>query len=176
MNEKSIIRTEALYNDEKTHRFSLKKSWDTSKPSASIIMIAPSVRANEIAMDITSLYVLNNCYQLGCGSVDILNLYSKLDANPFENCPENDEWILKSCHKADQVILGWGKGQTQKSVDNRIQEVLNMLKPYRDKLFEIADVNGKRGFHPLGTSVRLRWYLVPYQYPEKEKQEQQKSE
>lgn len=175
MNEKSIIRTEALYNDEKTHRFSLKKSWDNSKPSVSIIMISPSARANEIAMDITSLYVVNNCYQLGYGSVDLLNLYSKLDANPFESCKENDEWIKKSCHKADKIILGWGKAQTQKSVDNRIQEVLSILEPYKDKLFEIADVNEKRGFHPLAPSVRLRWYLVPYEYPKIKKQEQQKS-
>ncbi|MEM1485557.1 DUF1643 domain-containing protein [Oscillospiraceae bacterium PP1C4] len=174
MNEKSNIRTEALYNDEKTHRFSLKKSWDNSKPSASIIMISPSSRANEVAMDVTSLYVLNNCFQLGYGSVDILNLYSKLDSNPFENCPENNEWILKSCQKADRIILAWGKGQTQKAVDNRIQEVIQLLEPCKDKLFEIADDTGKHGYHPLGASVRLKWNLVEYQYPEKEKQEQTK--
>ncbi len=174
MNEKSIIRTEALYNDEKTHRYSLKKSWDNSKPSASIIMISPSSRANEIAMDVTSLYVVNNCYQLGYGSVEILNLYSKLDADPFENDSENNEWILKSCQKADKVILAWGKGQTQKAVDNRIQEVLKLLEPFRDKLYEIADSSGKHGFHPLGATVRLKWNLIPFAYPEKEDREQKK--
>ncbi len=175
MNEKSNIRTEALYNDDKTHRYILKKSWDNSKPSASIIMISPSSRANEVCMDMTTMYTLNNCYQQGFGSVELLNLYSKLDVNPFENDLENNERIVESCKKADKIILAWGKGQTQKTIMFRIMEVLELLKPYKDKLYEIADDRGKSGYHPLGSSVRLKWNLVLFQYPEIKKQEPQKS-
>lgn len=175
MNEKSVIRTEALYNDEKTHRFVLKKAWDNSKPSVSVIMISPSCRANEVCMDMTTMYTLNNCYQQGFGSMEILNLFSKLDANPFENHSENNDRILESCKKADKVILAWGKGQIQKAALFRIIEVLKLLKPYADKLYEIADETGNSGYHPMGAGVRLKWTLVPFLYPAEEKQEQKKS-
>jgi hypothetical protein len=72
---------------------------------------------------------------------------------------------LKSCQKADKVILAWGKCQTQKSVDDRISEVVKLLEPLKEKLYEIADESGKRGLHPLSASVRLKWNLVPYRYP-----------
>ncbi len=172
INEKNNTRTEALYNDEKTHRFILRKAWDNAKPGASVIMIAPSRKANEVMMDMTSLYVVNNCFQLGFGSVEILNLYSGLDGNKLATTPDNDEWIQKSCHKANTVILAWGKGQTSKEVTIRIQEVVSLLEPYRDKLQEIADKHGRQGFHPLHASVRLHWELKPFVYPiDKMKQE-----
>lgn len=166
INEKNNMRTEALYNDDKTHRYILKKAWDNNKPSVSIIMIAPSSKAGEVRIDMTSMYVINNCFQQGFGSVEILNLYSKLENGCFESCRENDDQILRSCQKAEKVILAWGKGQSQKMVDKRIEEVLALLKLYQDKLYEIADRSGKAGLHPLGTSVRLQWHLVPYQYPQ----------
>lgn len=165
MLEKCNVRTEVLYNDEKTHRFSLKKSWDNSKPSVSIIMISPSSRANEVCLDMTTMYTVNNCYEQGFGSVDILNLYSKLNADPFESCSENDERILESCRKSDKILLAWGKGQTKKEVIFRIMEIMKKLEPYRDKLYEIGDTSGKSGFHPLGPTVRLQWNLVPFKYP-----------
>lgn len=164
MLEKSTVRTEALYNDEKTHRYSLKKIWDNSKPSAAIIMIAPSEKANEICSDMTTMYTLNNVYQQGFGSVDILNLYSKLDSEEPTSAPDNDDWIVQICKKADKVILAWGKGQNTVSAAIRILAVIKLLQPYKDKLFEISDANGKKGFHPLGASVRLQWQLVPFDY------------
>ncbi len=165
INEKNNMRTEVLFSDDKMHRFILKKSWDNNKPMVSIIMIAPSTKAGDICNDMTTMYVVNNCFYQGFGSVEILNLYSKLDAKPFENCRENDEWILKSCQKSNKVILAWGKWQMQKSASNRISEVIKLLQPLKEKLFEIADDSGKRGLHPLCASVRLKWNLVPYPYP-----------
>lgn len=169
MLEKSNVRTEALYNDERTHRYSLKKVWDNNKPSAAIIMIAPSEKANEVCCDMTTMYTLNNVYLQGFGSVDILNLYSKLDAPKPESDRDNDEWIAKICQKADRIILAWGKGQNTVEVAVRILSVLRLLQPYKDKLFEIADANGKCGYHPLGASVRLGWQLVPFDYSPYEK-------
>ena len=168
INEKNNMRTEALFSDDKAHRYLLKKSWDNNKPSVSIIMISPSSRANDICVDMTSMYVVNNCVDQGFGSVEILNLYSKLDENSFDSCKENDEQILKSCQRSDRTILAWGRGQAKKMVDNRIEDMMKLLEPYKDKLYEIADIQGRKGLHPLGASVRLCWHLVPYQYPHKE--------
>lgn len=134
MLEKSTVRTEALYDDEKTHRYSLKKIWDNSKPSAAIIMIAPSEKANEICSDMTTMYTLNNVYKQGFGSVDILNLHSKLDSEEPTSDPDNDDWIVQICKKADKVILAWGKGQNTVSAPIRILAVIKLLQPYKDKL------------------------------------------
>lgn len=133
MLDKCTMRTEVLYNDEKTHRYSLKKSWDSSKPSASIIMISLSDRANEICLDMTTIYTVNNCYHQGFGSVEILNLYSKINAEPFENDLENNERIIDSCKKTDKIIFACGKAQTKKDILFRIMEVLKLLEPYEDK-------------------------------------------
>lgn len=168
MLDKCTMRTEVLYNDEKTHRYSLKKSWDSSKPSASVIMISPSDRANEICLDMTTMYTVNNCYRQGFGSVEILNLYSKINAKPFETDLENNERIIDSCKKADKIIFAWGKGQTKNDILFRIMEILKLLEPYKDKIYEISDESGKNGYHPLGASVRLNWILVPFQYPKSE--------
>jgi len=168
MLDKCNVRTEVLYNDDRTHRFSLKKVWDSSKPSASVIMISPSSRANEVCMDMTTMYTVNNCFRQGFGSVDILNLYSGVDMEPFVNDDENNGRISDSCKKADKVILAWGKGQTKQAVLYRIMEVLKLLRPYKDKIYEIADEHGKRGYHPLGSSVRLGWVLVPFEYPKEQ--------
>ena len=162
INNKSNMRTEAIFSDDLTHRFVLKKSWDNSKPAVSIIMIAPSSKAGEVSLDMTTMYVVNNCFAQGFGSVDILNLYSKLNSEALTTCPENDEWLLKSCQKADKIILAWGKGQTAKSVDNRIEEVIKLLSPLKEKLCELSDQQGHRGLHPLASTVRLNWILAPY--------------
>lgn len=166
MVKKSIIRTESLYNEDKSHRFSLKKSWDNSKPSACIVMISPSTNADSVCLDMTSMYTINNAYRLGFGSIEILNLYSKLNSNPFGSCPENDERMVESFKKCDKIILAWGKGQTSKEVIFRIMEVLKLVEPYKEKAFEIADVTGKKGYHPLASSVRSGWKLSSFSFPE----------
>lgn len=173
VNNKSNMRTEAIFSDDMKHRFVLKKSWDNSKPTDSIIMIAPSSRAGEVSIDMTTMYVINNCFAQGFGSIDILNLYSKLDSDTLATCPENDDWLLKSCQKSDKVILAWGKGQTARAVDHRIEEVIKLLSPCKDKLYEIADQQGNRGLHPLASSARLHWTLLPYQ-PNNQTSEQKK--
>lgn len=111
MLEKSSIKTEAIYNDDKTHRYSLRKVWDNSKAFAAIIMISPSDKANTVCCDVTTTYVVNNCYSQGFGSVEILNIYSKINQNEFESTPENDQHILYTCKHADTIILAWGMGQ-----------------------------------------------------------------
>ena len=71
-------------------------------------MISPSNRAGEVSIDMTTMYVINNCFSQEFGSVDILNLYSKLDSDTLTTCPENDDWLLKSCQKSDKVIYWLG--------------------------------------------------------------------
>lgn len=75
--EKSVIKTEIYYSEDRKHRYLLKKQWDSKKPSAMIIMINPST-AEEIVIDHTTMFVVNNVSKLGYGNVDILNMFSKV--------------------------------------------------------------------------------------------------
>ncbi len=162
--ENSKLTTEVIYSDDKQHRYLLRKLWNINLPSVSIIMLSPAT-SNEIRIDMTTMYIINNCYNQKFGSVDILNLYSKLDSETLETNSENDEVILKSCQKCDTIVLAWGKGNaTNKVVNARIDEVLKLLQPHNEKMFSISD-GISSGFHPLGRTVRLSWHLVKFQFP-----------
>ena len=103
--EKSVIKCEAVFNQEHTHRFSWKRVWGKdSKGVAAVIMLNPA-QSDDIVMDTTSSLVVNNIARLEQFSgVEVLNLYSLLTSklnfrwNSDEdlNQPENDEYIKKA--------------------------------------------------------------------------------
>lgn len=112
--EKSVMKTEVKFNDNKEYRYLLKKEWDIKKKKAMVIMINPSI-ANKVSMDFTTLYTLNNLQKLGYGSVDIVNLYPKVtnklkvDEVSVEEIKINDDLILEIAEKVDTIIIAWGK-------------------------------------------------------------------
>ena len=75
--EKTILKTEANFSDDKKQRYLLRKEWDKSKDRACVLMINPS-DADGIVIDLTTQLVVNNISRLDYGSVDILNLYSSV--------------------------------------------------------------------------------------------------
>ena len=76
--EKDTIKCEAVFNDEKTHRFLWKRVWNKDKPLACVIMLNPCLSDN-IVTDTTTSLVVNNIAKLGeFGGVSIVNLFSLL--------------------------------------------------------------------------------------------------
>ncbi len=163
--QKATIKNEVIYSDDRAHLYLIRRVWDASQPSAAIIMLSPSAIANEIATDMTGMYVLNNCYKLGIGSVSIMNLYSQLKGGIYGTNGENDLIINKSCKDCEKIILAYGAGCQTKQVAKRIGELYQLLKPYTQKLYQIASENGA-GYHPLGTAVRHQWILEPFTLPQ----------
>lgn len=165
--EKTTLKTEAMFSEDKKHRYILRKEWDKNKGRSCVIMINPS-SADGIVIDLTTQLVVNNISKLGDGSVDILNLYSMVGrlstrAEKEENRTENIKAIMQSCDKATKIILAYGAiGKSNKTVKKRIEEILLSLEAYRDKVFYLTDVGGETLYHPLVPSVRLQWNLVPY--------------
>ena len=107
--EKMLVRTEATYSDDRTHRYLLLREWDAKKPKALIIMTNPST-AGTIALDFTTLYILNNITQLGFGSVTTANLVSKMTLHlkakdDLVAEEENFDQIVKAAQKADKMGL-----------------------------------------------------------------------
>lgn len=155
--EKSVIKCEAIFNQEHTHRFSWKRVWGKdSKDVAAVIMLNPAM-SDDIVMNTTSSLVVNNIARLERFSgVEVLNLYSLLTSklnfrwNSDEdlNQPENDDYIRKAAVSSPCIIVAWGKSaDTNKWIASRAKAVLGLLKPYQEKAHVISD--GERdGLHP----------------------------
>jgi hypothetical protein len=170
--DKATVKTEAVFSDDRKHRYILRKEWDTKKPKATIIMTNPST-ADMLMMDYTTLYIMNNIVKLDFGGIDIVNLVSKMTTklNVKEDLDlkldaENFDFILKSAEKSDKVILAWGKlGENNKRVRDVQDGLLERLKPFKEKLCVIACENGDSGFHPLAPQIRFSWTLKKYEFP-----------
>ena len=182
LTEKLILKTETVFSDDRCNRYLLRKEWDAKKPKATIIMTNPS-DADLITIDYTTLYILNNISKLDFGSVDIVNLSSKVTTKlnakldlEVEIEKENADFILKSAEKSDKIIIAWGKiGENNQRVRMVQDNLLKLLEPFKNKLCCIADSeDGESGFHPLAPQIRFNWFLkdfIPpkYKEPVKEK-------
>lgn len=163
--EKSIIKTEAYFSEDKKHRYLLKKEWDKNKKKAVVIMINPST-AQEIVTDHTTMFVINNLSKLEYGSVDIVNMFSKVGTKLRLGVSmdelvgeETDDFLIKSSEKADIIIIAWGKGaDNSKRITERQEQLKQLLEPFQDKLHQIGEI----GYHPLCPQVRSNWNLVTF--------------
>jgi hypothetical protein len=173
--EKSVMKTEAIFSDDRTHRYLLRKEWDAKKKKAVVIMTNPST-ADTFTLDYTTLYILNNLAKLDFGAVDIVNIVSKMttklhikaDADSPDAEKENFGIIANSAQKADFVIIAWGKlGENNKAVRDLQDKLLDCLKPFKEKLYVIAAEKGGDSFHPLAPQIRFTWLLKKYEPVEK---------
>lgn len=167
--EKTTLKTEAIFSDNRKQRYMLRKEWDKSKDKATVIMISPS-SADSIVIDLTTQLVINNLSQLGFGCVDIVNLYSiigklHVKGEDEETKIENIKAIMQSADKSTKIILAYGSiGKSNKTVAKRIEELTASLTSYGDKLVFLSDVNGENLYHPLVPNLRNKWYLKPFIY------------
>lgn len=168
--ETKVIKSKVLFSDDGQHRFLLRKEWDKNKKSAMVIMINPNT-ADTLNYDLTTMLVINNLNKLGFGSVNIVNLYSRimeklsLRFNSDEDLLESDtDGIIEQyAAMSDAIIIAWGcVGNNSQRVRDRQSELLELLKNHANKLYKI----GKEGFHPLTPAVRNSWELEPYEMEE----------
>ena len=60
---------------------------------------------------------------------------------------------------SNAIIIAWGSiGNNSQRVRNRQDELLEILEPYANKLYQI----GEKGYHPLTPAIRANWKLEPY--------------
>jgi hypothetical protein len=172
LTDKAAVKTEAIFSDDRKHRYILRKEWDSKKPKATIIMTNPST-ADMLTMDYTTLYIMNNIIKLDFGIIDIVNLTSKITTKldvkndlDLKLDADNTDFILKSAEKSDKVILAWGRlGENNKKVRDVQDSLLVHLKPFKEKLCVIANESGDSGFHPLAPQIRFSWTLKKYEPP-----------
>ncbi|WP_159459794.1 DUF1643 domain-containing protein [Scatolibacter rhodanostii] len=74
--------------------------------------------------------------------------------------------MVKSVQRTQTTILAWGRiASMNKAFQNREEDVLNILKPYQDKLQVIVNMTDREMLHPLTPSIRNNWILQPYSPP-----------
>lgn len=164
--EVANIKMRTVFSDNSEHRYEMSKVFDKDLPKANIITISPSINYN-ITSDLTSQIIQNNLFALGFGSISYTYLISKIgvDTKKIKNTKdlwnnETDKHILSCAEVADSIILAWGSfAHTRKQFAEREKEVLVLLKPYHDKIFQITDGGERKFLHPLTPAVRNGFVL-----------------
>ena len=160
----TTLTTQAVFSDDNTKRYLLKKTWDPELPRLTICMLAPS-QASGIELDSTTSLVLNNSSKLGFGSVAIVNLFATLGdftlAEAESKDPENLNAILDAAKSCDVVIYAPGVGKAKlQAFQERSKQVLEALRPYEKKLKCLTSASGKaKLLHPLCPAVR-NWTIA----------------
>lgn len=166
--EVSTLHTEAVYSDDYSRRYVLKKMWDDSKPKLAIILLAAG-SAGTVLLDKTTQLVINNSARLGYGSVSIMNLSAVLNDFNLHHTedPENVKVIVEEAKIAEKVVFSPGTGKANNPNFIRLQEqVLLALRPYEDKLNCLCNADGgARLQHPLSPQVQV-WNLSPLKVSE----------
>ena len=166
--EISTLHTEAVYSDDYSRRYVLRKFWDDSKPKLAIILLAAGT-AGTVMLDKTTQLVINNSARLGYGSVSIMNLSAVLNDYNLHHTedPDNVKVIVEEAKTAEKVVFSPGTGKSNNANFIRLQEqVLLALRPCEDKLYCLCNADGgARLQHPLSPQVQV-WNLSPLKVSE----------
>lgn len=112
----------ANFNDSNTHRLSLWRIWDKTKPLIMFIGLNPST-ANATSDDPTIRRVKRFAKDWGYGGVYMMNLFSFISAYPeelrknekylnqFQNFCEIESWALR----CDKIVFAWGNFEEAKN-------------------------------------------------------------
>ena len=180
--ETNTISITATFNEERTHRYSLRREWDSTKKSACIIM-SNSSNADITKGDLTSLLIQNNLATLDYGAVIAVNLFSyrctKLDLSKDVDITEltntdNEQQIIQAVKDSDITILAIGTlCNTYKRALPYQNRLYDLLRDYQDKIHVISAPCGTEGLHPLSGKLRAdgSWSLVKFKLPEPPKPE-----
>ena len=166
----TTLTTTAEFSENGKKRYLLTKTWDEKKPHLAIIMSSPS-EASGVALDNTTMLVLNNASRLGYGTVSIVNLFATIgnlkECFAEDSDKENLKYIDSMAKNADVIVYASGVGKaTNKAFIRRQTQVLEILKPYENKLCCLSDQEGNSRFqHPLSPAVRT-WCLSPMKISE----------
>lgn len=172
--QESTMVTTVTYSDDREMRYLLTKKWADDLPKATIIMLMPG-SSGAVQQDVTTGCIINCISQLGFGSVDIVNLFSKVHAEISTDMKvteltneENDKIILESVANSTTTIFAWGKcDETNIKIKKRVEALLKLLSPYKEKWFVIGDGRGRSGFSPMYPRIRNGWELVKLSKEEK---------
>lgn len=164
---KSTIHTEAIFSDDEQHRYLLKKTWDDKKPACTVITMYPHLDG-VLSLDLTTVLILNqlaNSEQYG--AVYLVNLFSNIktpmsikplkDKEPYNE--HTDIHLMKAISESKTVILAYGAYAKRPVVVDRVEQVMEMLKPHKKKVKKLINPVTNEIMHPLNPKARQKWTL-----------------
>lgn len=172
--EESTMITKVTYSKDRSSRYLLTKKWDEKLPKITVIMLIPG-SSGVVQQDVTTACIIKCTSQLGFDSVDVTNIFSKLGEEISTDMQiehmtdeDNDKVILESVTISTTIVLAWGKcDETNLKIKQRVESVMEMLSPFKDKLYTIGDGRGRSGFSPMYPRIRNGWELVKVSKEEK---------
>ena len=126
-----MINSDAIFSEDKVHRYVLTREWDLDKPSIMIIALNPSI-ADEKIDDPTIRICIGFARQWGFGKLFVANLFSFRATfpkdlfnshNPVGN--KNDYWLKKLAKDVDKVVLAYGNRGKFKNRHNEILKIID---------------------------------------------------
>lgn len=161
------MRTGAEFSPDERYRYRLMRRWREAGPRALFVMLNPSTATAE-KDDPTINRCVGFADALGCGRLDVANVYALRSTEPdlllVEPEPigrDNDSRILSAALQADWVICAWGchvsvEGPTGSPHGGRGDKVATMLLDAGIKLHALRET--QKGFpsHPLFLPGHLR--------------------
>lgn len=161
-----IVAERTVFNEDRTHRFTLFRHWGDIDDYACGISMNPSGAAEDVSDNTVDGMCKRARDYWGVGAYYQLNVMSirgtysdDLAKVSVVNLPENDDWIRRIASKARLVVVSWGNPGHK---SGRGIEVANILREVCDPAKVVCFGRNKNGspVHPL--YQRLDAPLFPY--------------
>ena len=126
-----MINSNAIFSENKIHRYVLIREWDLNKPSLMIVSLNPST-ADEKINDPTIRRCLGFAKRWGFGKLFVTNLFSLRatlptdlfnSKNPIGN--KNDYWLKKLSKNVNKVVLAYGNHGKFKERHDEILKIID---------------------------------------------------
>lgn len=127
------MEKKANISKDKIYRYTLSRTWDSTKPTVLFIGLNPSI-ADENIDDPTITRCINFARDWGYGTLLMANLFAFRSTYPKEiyliDDPigkDNDHYILECVKQSDLIIACWGNNGTYMDREKIIKELVPNL-------------------------------------------------
>ena len=127
------MEKKANISKDKIYRYTLSRTWDSTKPTVLFIGLNPSI-ADENIDDPTVTRCINFAKDWGYGTLLMANLFAFRSTYPKEiyliDDPigkDNDHYILECVKQSDLIIACWGNNGTYMDREKIIKELVPNL-------------------------------------------------
>ena len=147
--------SDAIISPCRQYRYSLSRMWGTVRTRRCLfIMLNPST-ADAFTADPTIRRCLAFCTAWGYDNLEVVNLFAyratdpkTLIHTPDPVGPDNDLYLKHAITDSTKVICAWGANEAIRVLGYRDQDVLTLVKQYRDP-YCLGITKGGYPRHPL---------------------------
>ena len=159
---KGPVARAARFSLDRAYRYTLRRSWNRRLPACAFVLLNPST-ADERDDDPTVRRCVAFAAASGFGAAILVNLFALRATDPrgllAARDPigtRNDAAIRSAARCADAIVLSWGRSGAAHA--SRAEAVLELLAPYRRRLYVLGLTRSGEPRHPLylraGTRLR----------------------